>query len=60
MRIIAHNPFRRGWSIRLGRLRLRSVPWYWDVLWERLAESSAKQKPRSAAFRSPRPLLRGM
>jgi hypothetical protein len=45
MRIIARNPFRRGWSIRLGRLRFRSVPWYWDVLWERLAESSAKQKP---------------
>ena len=44
-RIIVHNPFRRGWSIRLGRLWLRRVPWYWDVLWERLAESSAKPKP---------------
>jgi hypothetical protein len=44
-RIVVHNPFRRGWSIRLGRLRLRSVPWYWDVLWERLAEPSTKQKP---------------
>ena len=44
-RIFVHNPFRRGWSIRLGRLRLRSVLWYWDVLCERLAESPAEQKP---------------
>ena len=44
-RIVGHNPFRRGWSIRLGPLRLRSIPWYWDVLWERFAESSATQKP---------------
>lgn len=44
-RILVPNPFRRGWSIRLGRLRLRSILWYWDVLWERLAASSAKQKP---------------
>ena len=35
MRIIVPNPFRRGWSIRLGRLRLFSVPWYWDRVRER-------------------------
>ena len=29
-------PFRRDWSIRLGRLRLFSVPWYWDWVRERL------------------------
>jgi hypothetical protein len=51
MRIIAHTPFRRGWSIRLGRWRLRSVPWYWDVFRERLAESSARRRPRA-----PRPV----
>lgn len=43
--IVVHNPFRRGWSVRLGPLRLRSVPWYWDVLRERLAESAARQRP---------------
>ena len=36
MRFIVPNPFRRGWSIRLGRLRLFSVPWYWDRVRERL------------------------
>ena len=36
MRTIVPNPFRRGWSIRLGRLRLFSVPWYWDRVRERL------------------------
>jgi hypothetical protein len=45
MRIIVYNPFRRGWSLRLGPLRLRSLPWYWDVLRERLAESSARRRP---------------
>ena len=45
MRIIVHNPFRRAWSIRLGRVRLFSVPWYWDVLRERLAGSLAKARP---------------
>lgn len=39
------HPFRRGWSIRLGRIRIRSVPWYWDVLRERLAESTARPTP---------------
>ena len=29
-------PFRRDWSIRLGRLRLFSVPWSWDWVRERL------------------------
>lgn len=47
-RILVHNPFRRGWSIHLRRLRLRSLPWYWDILWERLVESLAKQKPVAA------------
>lgn len=40
-----HNPFRRGWSIRLGSVRLRSVPWYWDVIRERIAASSARRRP---------------
>jgi hypothetical protein len=44
-----HNPFRRGWSIRVGRVRLRSVPWYWDVMRERLASSSAMRTPVAPA-----------
>jgi hypothetical protein len=44
-RSIVHNPFRRSWSVRMGRVRIFSVPWYWDVLRERLAESSARQRP---------------
>ena len=39
------NPFRPGWSLRLGPLRLRSVPWYWYVLRERLLEASARRRP---------------
>ena len=31
--------------MRLGPLRLRSVPWYWDILWERLSASSATPRP---------------
>jgi hypothetical protein len=40
-----YNPFRRGWSIRLGGVRLRSIPWYWDVMRERLAASFARRRP---------------
>lgn len=42
------NPFRAGWSLRLGPLRLRSLPWYWEVLRERLVDSSASQRPVAA------------
>jgi hypothetical protein len=44
-RIIVHNPFRRSWSVRIGRVRIFSVPWYWDVLRERLAASSTRWRP---------------
>jgi hypothetical protein len=40
-----NHPFRPGWSLRLGPLRLRSVPWYWAVLRDRLREASAKSQP---------------
>src|SRR5262245_44647253 len=43
--MLAHHPFRRGWSMRLGPIRLRSAPWYWDILWERLSASSPSQHP---------------
>ena len=42
-RIISDNPFRRSWSVRMGRVRIFSLPWYWDGLRRRLAESSATQ-----------------
>jgi hypothetical protein len=38
-------PFRRDWSIRLGRLRLFSVPWYWDRVRERLPGWAAGRTP---------------
>ena len=38
-------PFRRDWSIRLGRLRLFSVPWYWDRVRERLTGWAAGRPP---------------
>jgi hypothetical protein len=38
-------PFRRDWSIRLGRLRLFGVPWYWDRVRERLTAWAAGQTP---------------
>src|SRR5262249_10464949 len=41
------NAFQPGWALRLGPLRLRSVPWYWAVLRDRLREAAAR--PRSAA-----------
>ena len=44
-RIISRNPFRRSWSVRVGHVRIFSLPWYWDVLRTRLAESSAAQTP---------------
>jgi hypothetical protein len=43
--VAVNNPFRPGWSLRLGRLRLRSVPWYWSVLRDRLATSTARRPP---------------
>jgi hypothetical protein len=45
MRITVTNPLRRGWSMRVGRVRLRSIPWYWDVLQEHLAEFVARRTP---------------
>jgi hypothetical protein len=44
-RIIRHNPLRRGWSIRIGRVRLFGLPFYWDALRARLADASAAQSP---------------
>jgi len=43
------NPFQPGWSLRLGPLRLRSVPWYWSVLRDRLREASARPRPAATA-----------
>ncbi len=47
MRITVPNPFRRSWSVRIGRMRIFSVPWYWDVLRERVVESVARQRPEA-------------
>ena len=41
------NPFQPGWSRRLGPLRLRSIPWYWDVVRESLRSATAR--PRKIA-----------
>jgi hypothetical protein len=38
------NPFRRSWSVRIGHVRIFSVPWYWDVCRARLADAVAAQK----------------
>jgi hypothetical protein len=39
------HPFRPGWSLRLGPVRLRSVPWYWAVVCDRFREASVKPRP---------------
>jgi len=41
------HPFRSGWSIRPGPLRLRSLLWYWQCLTERLSARLAQWR-RSA------------
>jgi hypothetical protein len=38
------NPFRRSWSVRVGRVRIFSIPRYWDVYRERFADVLAAQQ----------------
>jgi hypothetical protein len=32
MRPRVRNPFNRASSVRIGRVRIFSIPWYWDVV----------------------------
>ena len=38
------NPFRRSWSVRIGHVRIFSIPWYLDVCRARFADVLAAQQ----------------
>jgi hypothetical protein len=42
------NPFRRSWSVRVGRVRIFSIPRYWDVYRERFARTSWPRSRRAS------------